>query len=246
MPGAWDELEGSQEDSVNVRESGVYSAHKTREASVTSSLGGSTTRRRFSPLSLRFSSRERSDSRSRTLGRVSVQWFERGLSRGPTWKHESVWVRADGKTHTHFCSQACLWIRFRVEQGSLECVHVLPVPKGKSSGDTSDLPIRLLHLFGSWNSVYQLACLALESLGGQGMTIGRRCQDKSLRTPGVSETIPDPLLWVQHKNMTSWPSLVRKWSSIKYLCGIGKVEGLRLVDRLLSFALIGLGTGMGP
>lgn len=42
------------------------------------------------------------------------------------------------------------------------------------------------------------------------MPMTRRCQDKGSRTRGVSETIPDPLLWVEHYNATSWSRLVRK------------------------------------
>lgn len=65
----------------------------------------------------------------------------------------------------------------------------------------------------------------------------RRCQAKGSRTLGVSETIPDPLLWVQHWNITSWPSLVRKVIQYQVPLGIWEGRGLEMGCPLVSFAL---------
>lgn len=45
--------------------------------------------------------------------------------------------------------------------------------------------------------------------------------------------------------MTSWSRLVRKVVVYQHLQGVGKVEGLRLLGILLSFALIGVASVMG-
>lgn len=44
----------------------------------------------------------------------------------------------------------------------------------------------------------------------------------------------------------SWPSLARKVIQYQIPLGGWEDRGLRMVDPLLSFTLIGLGTGTGP